>query len=282
MVLCADDYGLTEGVSRGILALAERGRISATGAMANMPGWPRLAAPLRALGHGIIGVGLHLNLTTGAPLGAMPGLAPAGAFPRLGALLRQVLPVRGATRAAMEGELAAEIARQLDAFEQAHGAMPDFVDGHQHVHALPVVRQVLLRLLSQRYPAGRRRPWLRDPSDGLAAILRRGVSADKAVIVALLSAGFRRDARSASFDTNEGFSGFSPLQAATPAARVLERALLRLGPRPLIMCHPGHVDAALRALDPAVESRPLELAYLASADFGELLAKHRIRLVPRP
>jgi predicted glycoside hydrolase/deacetylase ChbG (UPF0249 family) len=282
VVLCADDYGLTEGVSRGILDLAERGRISATGAMANMPAWPRLAASLRALGHGAIGVGLHLNLTTGAPLGAMPGLAPAGAFPRLGALLRQVLPARGAAGAALEGELAAEIERQLDAFEQTHGAMPDFVDGHQHVHALPVVRRVLLRILSQRYPAGGRRPWLRDPSDGLAAILRRGISADKAATVALLSAGFRRAARTAGFDTNEGFSGFSPLQASTPAARVLGRALLSLGPRPLIMCHPGHVDAALRALDPAVESRPLELAYLASKGFGELLARHRVRLVPRP
>ncbi|TCZ57196.1 ChbG/HpnK family deacetylase [Roseicella aquatilis] len=282
VVLCADDYALTEGVSRGILDLAQRGRISATGVMANMPGWPRLAAPLRGLGRGTVGIGLHMNLTTGAPLGRMPGLAPAGRLPGLRHLLRRVLPASGAARAAMEAELAAEIARQLDTFEQAHGAAPDFVDGHQHVHALPVVRRALLRVLADRYPAGGARPWLRDPSEGIGAILARGVSADKALVVAALSTGFRRAARAAGFDLNRGFSGFSPLNATTSAARVLERALLRPGPRHLVMCHPGHADEALRALDPAVESRPAELAYLASTAFADLLASRRVILVPRP
>jgi predicted glycoside hydrolase/deacetylase ChbG (UPF0249 family) len=185
--------------------------------------------------------------------------------------------------AELEAELGAEIARQLDAFEQAREGAPDFVDGHQHVHALPGVRRVLLRVLSERcHAAGERRPWLRDPSEGLAAILRRGVSADKAAVVAALSAGFRRVARTAGFDTNEGFSGFSPLKPSTPAERVLECALRQLGRRPVVMCHPGYVDDALRELDPAVESRLAELAYLASDAFGELLAKHRIALVPRP
>ncbi|MBF0335117.1 MAG: ChbG/HpnK family deacetylase, partial [Alphaproteobacteria bacterium] len=36
-VLCADDYGLSPGVSRGILALIEMGRVSATGCMVTMP-----------------------------------------------------------------------------------------------------------------------------------------------------------------------------------------------------------------------------------------------------
>jgi predicted glycoside hydrolase/deacetylase ChbG (UPF0249 family) len=251
--------------------------------MTNMPHWRRLAAPLRSFGRDTLGVGLHMNLTTGTPLGTMRGLAPTGVFPNLRDLLRKVFQARRADRAAMEAELGAEMTRQLDAFEQVRGAPPDFVDGHQHVHTLPVVRRTLLRVLSERYPAaGGRRPWLRDPSESVAAILRRGVSSDKALVVTALSAGFRRAARAAGFDTNEGFSGFSPLEASTSAARVLECSLLRLGPRPLVMCHPGHVDDTLRQLDPAVESRSLELAYLASEAFGALLAQHGIRLVPRP
>ena len=42
----------------------------------------------------------------------------------------------------------AQLERQFDAFEAAFGRMPDYVDGHQHVHQLPVVRQRLLALLN--------------------------------------------------------------------------------------------------------------------------------------
>jgi predicted glycoside hydrolase/deacetylase ChbG (UPF0249 family) len=277
LVLCADDYGLTAGVSRGILELLAQGRLSAVGAMTNMAPWPGLAGPLRAA-RGHAAVGLHLNLTTGAPLGAMPQLAPSGALPRLGSLLHRLLV--GRTRLA--AELSAEIHRQLDAFEAAFGTPPEFVDGHQHVHVLPVVRGVLLRTLAARFAGAATRPWLRDPADRAAAILQRRLCANKGAVVAALATGFRRAAQRAGFDTNEGFSGFSPLQAGTSAPQVMQRALLRLGPRPLVMCHPGHADAALRALDPAVESRAAELAFLGSASFCCLLEQHRIILVPRP
>src|SRR5919112_15611 len=82
VVLCADDFGLADGVSRGIVELAAMGRLSATGAMTNMPGWRRAAADLTPL-EGQIAVGLHLNLTTGSPLGPMPQVAPSGLFPAL-------------------------------------------------------------------------------------------------------------------------------------------------------------------------------------------------------
>jgi chitin disaccharide deacetylase len=272
-VLCADDFGLTEGVSRGILELARQGRISATSAMTNCEPWPDLAPALAALGDRI-GVGLHLNLTTGAPLGSMPVLAPAGRLPPLTQLLRGAVLGR-----IPQGEVRAEIERQLDAFERCFGVAPAFVDGHQHTHVLPVVRRALLSALAERRLAGRL--WLRDPSDAPGSILRRGLSWRKALIVRALAAGFRRDARAAGFATNEGFAGFSPLDG-TPPALVFRSAFRALGPRPVVMCHPGYADEALRVLDPAVESRPAEMAYLVSADFAALLAEHDVALVPSP
>jgi predicted glycoside hydrolase/deacetylase ChbG (UPF0249 family) len=44
------------------------------------------------------------------------------------------------------------------------------------------------------------------------------------------------------------------------------------------MCHPGYVDDELRALDPALESREAELAYLASDAFRDLLDAKGLRL----
>lgn len=270
VILCADDFGLADGVSRGIVELAEMGRLSATGAMANMPGWRRAAGDLTPL-RGRIAVGLHLNLTTGSPLASMPQLAPSGVFPSLKHLLPKALK-----RELPADEIAQEIERQLDTFMEVHGEPPAFVDGHQHVHVLPVIRPALMQVLKARGYAGR--VWLRDPSDRIASILRRPIGGRKALIVKSLSRGFARSAHAAGCRTNEGFSGFAPLDLSVPAERVFREAFSTLGPYPVVMCHPGYVDDELRALDPAVESRVAELEYLRSDAFGELLTDRRLKL----
>ncbi len=272
VVLCADDFGLSDGVSRGIVELTGMGRISATGAMTNMPGWRRAAPELKAL-QDRIAVGLHLNLTTGSPLSTMTRFAPAGAFPPLAKLL-----VGALKRQLPADEIAREIECQLEAFIDVHGKPPAFIDGHQHVHVLPVIRPSLLRILQGRGYAGRL--WLRDPSDRAAAILRRPVGRSKALTVRALAQGFARSAHAAGFQTNEGFSGFAPLDLSVPASRVFEEAFSMPGAKPVVMCHPGYVDDELRGLDPAVESRVEELNYLKSEAFGRLLEERRITLSP--
>jgi chitin disaccharide deacetylase len=274
VILCADDFGLAAGVSRGIVELAEMGRLSATGAMSNMPGWRRAAPALIPL-RDRIAVGLHLNFTVGSPLGPMPGLAPSGTFPALKDLLPKALK-----RQLPDTEIAEEIGRQIDAFEEAFGGAPAFVDGHQHVHVLPAIRPALIQVLQARGYAGR--VWLRDPTDRATAILRRPVGRNKALIVKSLARGFARSAHAAGFRTNKGFSGFAPLDLSVPAARIFEEAFSKLGAQPLVMCHPGYVDDELRALDPALDSRVEELNYLKSDAFRALLEERGLRLVPAP
>jgi predicted glycoside hydrolase/deacetylase ChbG (UPF0249 family) len=273
IVLCADDYAMNEGVSRGILALAGMGRISATSAMANASDGPAFARELSAF-DGRIGIGLHVTLTWGAPLGPMPALAPAGRFPELGPVVRGALSGRLPL-----GEIADEIGRQLDAFSQAFGREPDFIDGHQHVHALPGIRQALFRVLVARGLAGR--VWLRDPADRLSSIVTRRVAAGKALTVAALSRGFGAQARVAGFRTNAGFSGFSPFDPRRDLGRDFATYLIAVGPSHLVMCHPGEVSDAA-GLDAVVEARQRELDYLGSPAFGRLLVEKKIELVPAP
>ena len=271
-MLCADDFGLSDAVSEGILALIGRGRLSATSVMVNGLGTAGPLAALRALPG--VGVGLHLNLTAGAPLGPMPDLAPGGGLPPLRALARRAL-----TGGLPAAELAAEIARQLDAFAAALGRPPDFLDGHQHVHVLPGIRGPLLRALARRtLPAGF---WLRDPTDGLGAMLARP-AAGKALAVAALAAGFSARAGAAGLARNAGFSGFTTFREGQALPATFERLFDRLGPRPVVMCHPGGVDEALRQLDPVTESRPREAAYLASDRFGTFLERRALVLAPAP
>ncbi len=274
VVLCADDFGLTEGVSHGILDLVEMGRLSATSAMTTHRWWPRLGPVLREAGPGV-GVGLHLNFTSGAPLGPLPRLAAGGRLPSLGRLIG--LSLAGSLD---EAEVRTEIERQLDAYMAVMGRPPDFVDGHQHVHVLPGIRRMLLFTLRRRGLQGRL--WLRDPSDGLRPIVRRRGALAKAATLKGFALGFRRAARAAGFETNEGFSGFSAFDPTLSFEREMHRFMVRLGPRPVVMCHPGYVDDELRGIDPVVETRSQELMYLSSTRFGDLMEVLGLELVSWP
>jgi predicted glycoside hydrolase/deacetylase ChbG (UPF0249 family) len=254
IILCADDYGMTAGISEGILSLAATGRLSATSAMVTTHHWPAAAARLRAL-RPRLAVGLHFNLTTGQPLGPMPRLAPGGSFPSLSDMLGKALTGR-----LNRAEIADELGRQLDRFTAELGAPPDFVDGHHHVHVLPVVRRALVDTLAERHRVSR--PLLRDPSDSPAHILRRP-SAGKALLAAALATGFAELAAGKGFAVNRGFSGFSTF-GRVPFAREVDAFLLALGPRHMIMCHPGFPDAELAALDRVAERRREEYEVLAS------------------
>ena len=252
--LCADDFALTEGVSRSILALLEAGRLSATGAMTNRPHWKSLAPELRAHGD-TADLGLHFNLTCAAPLAPMPRLAPSGSLPSLPVVARAAL-LSGEARA----EIATELERQLDAFEEHLGRPPGFIDGHQHVHVLPGVRQAVLAAITRRYPKGT--VWLRDPSDSPAAIIRRGVAVTKALVIGGLATGLRAQAAKAGIPLNQGFSGVSPFDPARDYGADFARFLSHPGTRHLVMCHPGFIDDELAGLDPVSATRPLEHAFL--------------------
>jgi predicted glycoside hydrolase/deacetylase ChbG (UPF0249 family) len=257
VILCADDFAITEGVSRGIEELARARRLSATSAIVNQPGWQKAAERLRSL-RPFVAAGLHLNLTLGSPLGPTPGLAPDGEFPDNITLIQRCI-----TGGIDTGEVASEIDRQLDRFEEGLGVQPDFIDGHQHVHALPRIRHALIDVLSRRYR--HQRPLVRDPGDHALAILCRRTAAHKAMVISALAYGFGDKLRAAGFPTNHGFSGVSPFKLDIPFAKELAHFFTSRGPRHLVMCHPGYPDAALAELDPVVERRRHELDALFAA-----------------
>ena len=103
-----------------------------------------------------VAIGLHVTLT--APFKPMSeGFAPV----RNGAL-----PAASRTHAHGDGaeakpeRLVIEIATQLRAFADAFGRLPDFLDGHQHVHLLPQVRDAFLKVVAETAPMA----WVRQCS----------------------------------------------------------------------------------------------------------------------
>ena len=259
IILCADDFGISDGVSRGIEALARRGRISATSALATFEDWPETAQRLVAQ-RDRVAIGIHLNLTLGAPAGPMPHVAPGGQLPRLGYLV-----ARASARQLDRSEIEAEIRRQLERFVAGTGVPPDHIDGHQHVHALPVVRDALLDAVAAMEWAPR--PLIRSPEDSYRAILRRGGAVRKAAILSMLTRGFRARLVAEGWHTNQSFAGVSQFRSGQDFGLEVERAFRLASGTHLVMCHPGYPDAVLAGRDPVVTRRLEELeALMAMVD----------------
>ena len=164
----ADDLGLAPEVNRAIFALADAGCLQSASLLVN---GPALADALAGLAeHPQLEVCLHLNLSEGLPL-APPEQVPdlldrQGRLAlRFGSLLlASLLPARLAAVRRLRQQLALEIRAQIAAFRAACPERPLRLDGHQHMHLLPIVGQVLFSLESASRPV-----WLRSLREPLPA-----------------------------------------------------------------------------------------------------------------
>jgi predicted glycoside hydrolase/deacetylase ChbG (UPF0249 family) len=268
--LCADDFGIAPGVNAAIRELVMRGRLNATSVMVVAPSFDRAQAQsLKALNAGShrVAIGLHLTLT--APFRPLSeGFAPLrdNAFPSLAELLRRALLRRLDDRA-----LGAEIAAQLAAFAAAFDQPPDFVDGHQHVHLFPQVRDAVLAALEPYAGTA----WVRQC--GGAPLWQRRNDL-KALVIGWLSREFSRRARAHKIAVNPAFAGTYAFTPGADFAALFPTFLAGLPDGGVVMCHPGHVDAELERLDPLTTLREKEFAFLAGDAMPKALAAQGVTL----
>lgn len=271
VVLSADDYGIAPGVGVAIRDLIERGRLTSTGCMVVGPYWPAEAALLKPLAERA-DVGLHLTLTDQSPMGEMRDLAPEGRLPPIAQLV-----IRAHRGRLDRAEIATEIERQLDRFEEAFGSLPGFIDGHHHVHHLPVVRDALLGVYARRLKGHGVRARYCD--ERLGAAFRSGLGiGTRAAIISLLGRRFAKAGRAAGIPGNVGFRGVRTFAERVPYADLFETFLDDIRDRTLIMCHPGLADAALAKADPVGTQREDEYRYFLGDRFLGALRSHGVVL----
>jgi predicted glycoside hydrolase/deacetylase ChbG (UPF0249 family) len=268
--LCADDYGAAPGVSAAIRELISRGRINATSIMVAAPHFnSEEAAALATLNSGEkrAALGLHVTLT-----GPLQPLSENFAPLRRGRFLPRNAMLRMATARRLQPEpLANEIAAQLKKFIDVFGRPPDFLDGHQHIQLFPQVRDAFLKVVADRAPTA----WVRQcgrPRRG------RRLRDHKALVLDILSLGFRRRARKLGIAVNPAFAGSYAFKSRANYARLFPRFLSGLPDGGLIMCHPGVVDTELKGLDSLTTLREQEFAYFGSDAFLQVLAEHNVAL----
>ncbi|MDE2401069.1 MAG: ChbG/HpnK family deacetylase [Burkholderiales bacterium] len=258
LIVTADDYAMSAAIDEGIVELINAGRVSATSCMTLSPRWPEAARLLTADVRARCHLGLHLDLTEFA----------ASPLP-LGRLI-----VRAYARRLDPATLRRTIADQLARFEAALGQAPNYVDGHQHVHQLPQVREALIEVLARRYPAGAARPWLRISDAGVAQGWKGRL------IAALGSRALRTLARGQGLVTTGRLLGVYGFEG--DAARFMQRLrhwLPHTQGATALMCHPA---ARLDAADPLGPARYGEYQALRGEGFAALLLREGITVVRSP
>lgn len=298
VIINVDDLGLSNAVNQAVIRLAERGLI---GASSYMVGGRISADDISQLNELNVDIGLHLDLTGIFPSALLGSLKPL----IITSYLRRLKP----------SAVTDIINRQLDSFEDTFGYAPVFVDGHQHIHQFPIIRQRLMQALTARYA-----------DQGQSTICARVTTPlvndlKSQVIYRLGGKAWRKLCADNDITTNDKFGGVYGFDAdsqqlaelwdqwlsAAPRTRFstsgLHRLISNLAPQStysqygntvpaihsvplglprevktsLIMCHPAIVDSSWQ--DDIKQAREREFEWLMSYQFEDLLVKNEVRLV---
>ena len=251
IILCADDYGLSLGVSRGIRELLELGRLSATSCMVVYPEFSA-DGPLLKPFFGSADIGLHFTMTQKRTLPFVA--AESFLYPP---------PV---------SKMIAAVEEQVGKFSDALGRLPDYIDGHQHVHLLPVLREAVVRV------AARIGAYVRDASEPIGAAMWQRPAPLESMYLSCLSGPLSKLAQRWNVATNRGFRGARNFRDSRPFRDLFRSMIAGAGDGCLVMCHPGYSDPLLVERDGVREAREAELRYFSGPDFPRDLGDHDLAL----
>jgi len=240
LIVNADDFGLTAGVSRGILEAHRNGIVTSTTLLVNRAIHPAHIEELKA---SALGVGAHLNLTLGTPV-ADPRRVPS----LVDGEGRFIRDAREAAARARADEARIELGTQIDAFRNIMGRFPTHLDTHHHVGRFaPVLELVLDFARALRVPV-------------------RSQDADA-----------RRAARASGLRTPDHFVGDAGPEAYWSRARALEHLAELPAGLSEFMTHPGYFDDDL-AYSRYGRQRETELAGLTDPGVRQAAHAYGIRL----
>lgn len=254
IILCADDFAQNKEISEGILELAYKHRLSAISCMTKMPLWTSLAPELSILKATLkeqsknIQLGIHFNLTHHSH----------DTHPLPYWLVASMMG--GINRKAVEKSFN----EQCDAFEDILGQIPDFIDGHQHVHAFPIIREVMIENVLKRYRS--KLPYIRNINP---ILMGNQKSSLKSFVLAKMTQGLTPLLNQHGISYNRYFAGLYDLSPHSDFQALIHQ-WFEAPNQTLIMCHPGL--ASQDKTDPIRETRFKEFKVLNS----EWFYKHHV------
>jgi chitin disaccharide deacetylase len=282
LIVNADDLGWTVGVNRGIAEAHRNGIVTSASLLANGAAFREAVELTRTLPG--LGVGVHLNLSDGAPVAGPESVSSlvnrAGEFEGGPESLLLKMATRGLELSEVESEWESQVRRVRDV-----GIAPTHLDGHKHVHMLPGLFEIALRL-AKKYGIGAirvshessklRSALSAGEEQRASAALKQGVQARG---LKLLANDARGKADRAGVSTADYFCGIAQTGALTKGG--VARLLWSLPEGTTeMMCHPGYADESLRQTRTRLQdSRQKEIEILTDPEIRNVVASQAIRLI---
>lgn len=303
LVLHADDFGMNEAVTEGIVLGFSKGLLTSTAILTNAPGFAAAIAQWKVLQSRFaerdlpslasrerladslapFDLGIHLNLTQGRPLtaGRYPELLldEGGRFPGVFGLARRLLISGWKYRAPIERELTCQIEMLLD-----HRIAPTHLNAHQYIDLFPIVGAILPELLRRYSIRVVRVPWERCLT--WTMLWRRFEPANWWLGQTKRMFAFHHRVRMKRLGTAHPAAYFGTSHAGRISIDLLQTFVAAAGPGLTeIGMHPGCPSAETRDdlavddwHDPLASLRAEELSLLTSPDLIRILESQNIRL----
>lgn len=262
VIINVDDLGLSEAVNQAVLALAEARKITAASLMSLGQIEPE---QVKQLNHHKIDIGLHLDFTSVL----FQSVHPNNAFSQPNTLKKLIFSAW--THSLAQDWVRETIEQQLDNFEKIIGQVPVFIDGHQHVHQFPQIREQLFSILQARYPheviAIRSTRALGRKQIKAQAIYRLGGEHLHKMCITQ-----KKNPQNSMLAGVYDFHSFAklPLYWAYWLSQLPQEG-------GLVMCHPAVERQDWQ--DTILEARQAEYRWLMSTEFAHLLDQYQVQLV---
>lgn len=277
LIVNADDLGMSRGINDAILAVHTGGILTSASLMANQPASDHAIDLLHQMPN--LGVGIHLNLTSGSPVLSpreIPSLVgPGGNFhPR--DLLFQKLWRFQVSATQIKAEFRAQI-RWL----KERGVQPVHADSHLHVHIYPAALQPFIRALRsegiQRIRAPRCTVW---PAQGPAGGPHEGAIARRLLVEGYRTAlqkialrSFQMPHSRVSFCADDRRDYASIGRSWITALDHLPAETFELA------CHPGFFERGFSESDRIAAQRQEEAKWLVSDELRAAVARNCVQLI---
>lgn len=279
MIICADDYGISPAVNAGIIELVERKRISAVSCMMVGPYVSEAMEELKSL-RAEVDIGLHLVLTKETPL--VPKQKKTS-IPddHENFLSFNKLLTNSFCKLINYDSVFKEVVGQINCFMEYFGRYPDYIDGHQHIQQLPVIRNAIKDAIVDVIK-NNSRIYVRICQLPQGWLWTKGISFSRSL--ALGNFFISLPAKSTgdlltknSIPHNRYLLGYYNYEGGKKFEDVFQRYLtLKPEDKDIFFCHPGYVDKELRERDCIIDSRIDVLEFLRSSRCDELMEQFKV------
>lgn len=276
LIINADDVGIDRARNEGIFQCVDHGVVSSLSVIVAQAGWQDALARLRARARPTLCIGLHFNLTAGRPLvrGHKTLIGPDGFF-----LSKSDLWQKAKLNLIDEREAAQELTAQL-AMLRKEKIEPTHIDGHNHVHILPAVREAVYKVVAPGMWV--RLPWERniqgvDPKGESPLLIHNNT--ERLIAALNFYSGHSQSLWANRFRYTDDFRGTRITPQVTLSA--FKQAISELrGEMAELMCHPGGKPDNQAQPFSRLKERDIETQILISEELKIFLQERGIKIAP--